>query len=107
MPIQEHLNNVIKTGISPGQTFADKRDILFTNKAAFALTIACLLVASAYLYFGFFYGSLIPFLVAFAMNATYPLQHFGHNFLAKITVFGDNLWHQGKPPLLHHWDVGH
>lgn len=87
MSFQEHLNSVLKTGILTSHSFADKRDIIFTNKATFALTVASLMVASAYLAFGFFYGSMIPLTVALLLNIGYPLQHFGYNLIAKITIW--------------------
>ncbi len=87
MPFQEKLNILLKTGISPNQSFTDKRDILFTNMAAFALTVASILVTIAYLSFGFYFGALIPVLVALLLNVAYPLQRLGYNFLEKIAVW--------------------
>lgn len=87
MSYKERLNSVLKAGILPSHSLADKRDIIFTNKAAFAIIIVSLSIASAYLYFGFVYGSLTPLVVALALHLTYPLQHLGHNFIAKVTVW--------------------
>ncbi|MBI1224578.1 MAG: GHKL domain-containing protein [Bacteroidetes bacterium] len=87
MSFQERLNNVLKTGILPDHSFADKRDIIFTNKAAFALTVASLLVTASYLSFGYFYGAIFPLLVAVLLNVAYILQHFGQKFLAKLLVW--------------------